>query len=192
VPYLFTLWWLKWNRTDPLAYPLPAIFSSLSDLEVEQYHSVTLLVEYDHAVTALWDAGHYNPLLLLMLRLFLSRPEERNNCQHPPPTSDFARSFLKKSLLLAKQDLSATSLIIDSGTLKEKDELKFFFRHEDGREVVDQNKKLDQALRNWLDSEEVRKASAPESEKGDAKRELQIAEEDKGRARKRVKHISPA
>jgi len=175
---------------DPDKYPLSTVFSSLTDEEVDQYRCKTLGKDFNNAATALWDVKYYNPLLLLMLHLYHSRPKGRNECQHPPPTSSFAQSFLP-SLPLSKQHLSAALLIINSGTKTESGKLQCFFEHEDGRNAMDKNRiELDAGLEKWL--KDVQKASASEPEEGDTQREHQTVEEGHRRASKRVKHNPPA
>ena len=161
-----------------MQYELPAYMSFLTEDEC-QFNPTPLLPEFDIAATSLWDSG-YKPLLNLMLNMFWSRTEERNGYQHPPPTTTFAQSFLRKHLDLHEHDLQVIEMIILQSTKTEKGQRHCFFDREDGREATNENEVLYPKLETWLEG-----ANTSTENRGE-KRENQMA--DDTRVNKKAKH----
>ena len=123
------MWWIQWNREDPVAYPLPNAFGSMSDSERQYYGYIpTLPDEVHRAADALWDSK-YQPLLHVMLTMHLSRPKHRNIVQHPTPTIDFAKTFIHSFARLAPRGVEIAMHIVDSGYKMQDGRFEFLFDH---------------------------------------------------------------
>lgn len=110
VPNLFTAWFFKWYERSLDLFPLPDPFELLSETEWDRASSVTDVPdEYEDAAAVIWEYKIYNPLIILVLQLYFSRPEGCNKRQHPTPTS-FARS--QYSLITMLQQSSIKSSIM--------------------------------------------------------------------------------
>ena len=145
-----------------------------------QFNPIPLLPGFDIAATHLWESS-YKPLLNLMLQLFWSRKEERNDYQHPPPTTTFAKSFLQKHLDLDECDFLVMEMIILQSTKTEKGQRHCLLDHEDGQEATDENEALYPKLETWLEG-----ANKSTENRSGEKRENEMA--DDTRANKRTKH----
>jgi hypothetical protein len=129
VPHLFTVWWIQWNRENPVAYPLPAAFRPISDSEHQYYEMIlTLPDEVNRAAETLWDSK-YQPLLILMLTMHLSRPKHRNAVQHPTPTTDFAKTFVRSFAQLAPRGAEIALRVVELGHKMLDGRSEFLFDH---------------------------------------------------------------
>jgi hypothetical protein len=73
----------------------------MSDSELQYYEYIpTLPDEVNRAAQTLWDSK-YQPLLILMLTMHLSRPKHRNAVQHLTPPAGFAKAFIGSFAQLA-------------------------------------------------------------------------------------------
>lgn len=109
---------------------MPDPFELLSETEWDRASSVTDVPdEFEDAAAVIWEYKIYNPLIILVLQLYFSRPEGCNKRQHPTLTS-FARSHFQTIL----SDYDATTIvnqIIDNGMHKQGREMEFIFDHDD-------------------------------------------------------------
>jgi len=131
VPHLLAVWWIQWNKEDPVAYPLPPAFRPISDSQRQYYELIpTLSEDVNHAAEMLWTSK-YQPLLILMLTMHLSRPKHRNVVQHPTPPASFAKAFVHSSAQLAQRGIEIATHIIDSGNKIQDRRFEFLFDHGD-------------------------------------------------------------
>jgi hypothetical protein len=104
----------------------------MSDSERQYYELIPPLPDkVSHAAEVLWESK-YQPLLVLMLNMHLSRPKHRNAVQHPTPTTDFAKTFVRSFARLAPRGVRVALNIVELGWRKMQDrdgQFEFLFDH---------------------------------------------------------------
>jgi hypothetical protein len=128
----------------------------MSDSELQYYEYIpTLTEEVNRAAQTLWDSK-YQPLLVLMLTMHLSRPKYRNAVQHPTPPAGFAKAFVGSFARLAPRGVEVAMQVVDLGYKMMDGRFEFLFDHgrSDPWERGNLDWYLDAALRGGIGEEE--------------------------------------